>query len=126
LIEKSIAGLLLVVGVIHFLPIAGLFGVERLTSLYAIEITDGNLEILLRHRAALFGILGAFIIYAAFRPHLQPIAFVAASLSIAAFFFLTWSVGEINNAIRNVVIVDVVAAVALLGSVTLYRVKGSG
>ena len=62
------------------------------------EIPDNNLEILLRHRAALFGILGAFIIYAAFNPGLQPVAFGAAFLSIATFFFLAWSVGGFNDA----------------------------
>ena len=123
MIEKSITGLLLLVGVIHFLPIAGLFGVERLSSLYAVEIVDGNLEILMRHRAALFGILGGFIIYAAFRPNLQPIAFVAAFLSIATFFYLAWSVGEYNDAIRRVILADIAATVALVGAIILYRVR---
>lgn len=120
MIEKSIAGLLILVGVIHFLPIAGLFGVEKLSALYSVEILDGNLEILLRHRAALFGILGAFIIYAAFNPGLQPVAFVVAFLSIATFFFLTWSVGGFNDAIRQVIIADVVASLALIAAVSLY------
>lgn len=109
---------------IHFLPIVGFLGADQLSSLYAIEIAGNDLEILMRHRAALFGILGAFIIYAAFRPHLQPIAFVAAFLSISAFFFLAWSVGDSNDAVRRVVFVDFVASVALIGAIVLYRVRG--
>ncbi len=124
--ERIITGLMLVVAVIHLLPISGFFGVERLASLYEIEITDGNLEILMRHRAILFGILGGFLAYAAFTPAIQPIAFLAAFISVASFFFLSFSVGEFNDAIRKVVIADIVASVSLLGAIVLYVVKSNG
>ncbi len=124
--ERLITGLMLVVAVIHLLPISGFFSVERLASLYEIEITDGNLEILMRHRAILFGILGGFLAYAAFTPVLQPIAFLAAFISVASFFFLSFSVGEFNDAIRKVVIADIVASVSLLGAIVFYVVKRYG
>jgi hypothetical protein len=124
--ERTITGLMLVVAVIHLLPISGFFGVERLASLYEIEITDGNLEILMRHRAMLFGILGVFLAYAAFKPAIQPIAFIAAFISVASFFFLSYSVGEFNDAIRKVIIVDIIASVSLLGAIVLYVVKRDG
>ena len=124
--ERIITGLMLVVAVIHLLPISGFFGVEQLASLYEIKITDGNLEILMRHRAILFGILGGFLAYAAFTPAIQPIAFLAAFISVASFFFLAFSVGEFNDAIRKVVIADIVASVSLLGAIVLYVVKSKG
>lgn len=124
--ERIITGLMLVVAVIHLLPISGFFGVERLASLYQIEITDGNLEILMRHRAVLFGILGVFLAYAAFRPAIQPIAFFAAFISVASFFFLSFSVGEFNDAIRKVIIVDIVASVSLVGAIVIYVAKSNG
>ncbi len=124
--ERIITGLMLVVAVIHLLPISGFFGVERLATLYEIEITDSNLEILMRHRAILFGILGGFLAYAAFTPALQPIAFLAAFISVASFFFLSFSVGEFNDAIRKVVIADIVASVSLLGAIVLYVVNRYG
>jgi hypothetical protein len=124
--ERTITGLMLVVAVIHLLPISGFFGVERLASLYEIEITDGNLEILMRHRAMLFGILGIFLAYAAFKPAIQPIAFIAGFVSVASFFFLSYSVGEFNDAIRKVIIVDIIASVSLLGAIVLYVVKRDG
>jgi hypothetical protein len=124
--ERIITGLMLVVAVIHLLPISGFFGVEQLTSLYGIEITDGNLKILMRHRAMLFGILGGFFAFAAFKPAIQPIAFLAAFISVASFFFLCFSVGEFNDAIRKVVIADVVASVSLLAAIVLYLVKSDG
>lgn len=114
---------MLVVGVIHFLPIVGFLGADQLTSLYAVEVAGNDLEILMRHRAMLFGILGGFIIYAAFRPPLQPIAFIAATASLASFFYLAFSIGEYNDAIRSVVLVDVAATLALIGAIVLYRVR---
>ncbi len=124
--ERIITGLMLVVAVIHLLPMSGFFGVEQLASLYEIIITDGNLEILMRHRAILFGILGGFLAYAAFTPAIQPIAFLAAFISVASFFFLSFSVGELNDAIRKVIIVDVIASVSLLSAIVLYVVKRDG
>ena len=126
MVERAISGLLLVVAVIHLFPITGFFGVDRLASLYGIEITDGNLEILMRHRAILFGILGAFFAYAAFNPALQPMAFIAAFASLASFFFLSLSVGDFSDSIRKVVVADVVASVCLMGSIVLYVVKNDG
>ncbi len=124
--ERLITGLLLVIAVIHLLPASGFFAVERLVSLYDVEIDNVNLEILMRHRAILFGILGGLFAYAAFIPAVQPIAFVAAFISIASFFFLAFTVGEFNEAIRKVVIADVVAAVALIAAVLLYFINKDG
>jgi len=121
--EPTITGLLLVIAAIHLVPITGFFGADRLTSLYGIDVTSADLEILMRHRAVLFGILGVFFAYAAFRPALQPIAFVAAFATIASFFYLAFSVGDFGEAIRKIVVGDVVAAVSLLGAVILYVIK---
>ena len=66
-----VSAMLMVVGVIHLLPLSGVLGGARLVSLYGISIDDPNLEILMRHRAVLFGLLGAFLIYAAFKPPFQ-------------------------------------------------------
>ena len=48
---------LLITAVIHALPLLGLTGGARLASLYGITDMDASLEILLRHRAVLFGLL---------------------------------------------------------------------
>ncbi len=120
--EWTITGLMLVVAAIHLVPMSGFFGVDRLTSLYGIEITNPSLEILMRHRAVLFGILGTFFAYAAFSPAVQPIAFAAAFASLASFFFLAFSVGELSDSIRKIVIGDVVASVCLFGAIVLYAI----
>ncbi len=58
--EKVITGLLVLVGIIHLLPVFGVLGVERLAALYGISLGEPNIEILMRHRAILFGLLGLF------------------------------------------------------------------
>ena len=121
--EKVITVLLIVVAVIHIIPLSGFAGVARLESLYGVPVSGSNMEILMRHRAVLFGILGVFFAYAAFTPSLQPLAFIAAFVTLASFFYLAFSVGEYNAAIRKIVIGDIVAALSLLGAVIIYYTK---
>ena len=111
--EKVVTALLLIIAIIHLLPLAGVLGVGRLEALYSVEISGNDLEILMRHRAVLFGLLGAFFVYAAFVPSVQPLAFVGAFVSIASFFYLAFTVGGYNAALGRVVIADVIAAVCL-------------
>lgn len=122
--EKIITGLLLVVAIIHILPISGFSGSARLESLYGVAISGNDLEILMRHRAMLFGILGVFFTYAAFTPAVQPLAFVAAFATISSFFYLAVTVGGYNEAIRKIVMADIVAAVCLIVSVIIFFLKG--
>ncbi|MGH1350723.1 MAG: hypothetical protein ACRBBN_07940, partial [Methyloligellaceae bacterium] len=58
--------MLFIVGVIHLLPVTGVLGAGRLSALYGIEVVDPNLLILMQHRAVLFGLLGLFLVGAAF------------------------------------------------------------
>ncbi len=106
--------MLVIVAIIHLLPLSGVLGSERLASLYGLVFDDPNLEILMRHRAVLFGLLGAFLLVAAFRPALQVFAFVAGFVSVLAFLWLAWSVGGANAQIARVVTADAVALVCLL------------
>ena len=104
---------LLVAGVIHLLPVMGVLGADQLASLYGLDFSDPSLAILMRHRAVLFGLLGAFLVVAAFRPALQPMAFFAGLVSVFAFLLIAWSTGNYNAAIAGIVAGDVVALVAL-------------
>jgi hypothetical protein len=101
-------------GIIHLLPLSGVLGASRLASLYGVAVEDPNLAVLMRHRAVLFGLLGIFLIYAAFRPEMQSAGFVAGFVSVGAFLWLGWSTGYLNAHLGRVVIVDVVAAVVLI------------
>jgi len=124
--ERLITGLMLVVATIHLLPLSGFVGTDGLASLYGINIVGNDLEILMRHRALLLGIFGAFFVYAAFTPSLQPLAFLTACISITSFLYLAWSVGEFNQAINRVVIADLVAGIALVGASACYLLNYKG
>ncbi|MEM7139151.1 MAG: phosphopantetheine adenylyltransferase [Myxococcota bacterium] len=125
MIEHLISALILVVAVIHVVPILGFFGGDRLTTLYGVPVNDSTLQILMRHRAALFGILAAFFAYAAFVPALQPIAFVGALASMGSFFYLAYEVGEITPAVRKIVVGDIVATVCLVAATGLRAAVGA-
>ena len=118
---------LIVVGLIHLLPLAGVLGGERLSALYGIRIDEPNLAILMRHRAVLFGLLGAFLIFAAFRPGLQGPALAAGFVSVLSFLYLAWSVGGYNALIARVVTADLVALVCLVaGALAFGWLRRSG
>jgi hypothetical protein len=109
-----VSAMLVVVGVIHLLPLSGVLGGERLASLYGLQFNEPNLEILMRHRAVLFGLLGAFMVFAAFKPAYQTAAFIGGFISVVSFFYLAWSVGSYNAQVGRVFIADVVAFVCLV------------
>ena len=114
--EKVATGLLVLVGIIHLLPVAGVLGADRLAALYGIALSEPNIEILMRHRAILFGLLGLFLVCAAFQPSLQTLAIVAGLVSVVSFIAIAWSVGGYNEPVRKVVIADIIAAVALIAA----------
>ena len=116
--ERVTTGCLVIVGIIHLLPVTGVIGAERLAILYDVAIDDHNVAILMRHRAVLFGLLGAYIVLAAFKPSIQPLAFIAAFVSITSFLWIAFSTGDFNHAIHRVFVVDIVAVLALCGAVT--------
>ena len=118
--QKIITGLLIVVAVIHLIPVTGVIGAERLSALYGLSLQESNISILMRHRAILFGLFGLFFLYAAFRPALQPLAFIAGFISVLSFVVLSWSIGGYNEAIRKVVIADIAAFICLLVAIVLY------
>lgn len=109
-----VSAMLVLVGVIHLLPLSGVLGSERLASLYGLQFTEPNLEILMRHRAVLFGLLGAFMIFTAFKPAFQTAAFIGGFISVVSFLYLAWAVGGYNEQVGRVFIADVVALVCLI------------
>lgn len=111
---------LVVVAIIHLLPLSGVLGGERLSTLYGIPFNEPNLAILMRHRAVLFGLLGLFLLLAAFRPELQLLAFAAGFASVLSFLWLAWSTGNYNAQVGRVFIADILALACLVVGLAAY------
>ncbi len=118
-----VPAVLLVVALIHALPLIGVVSAAKLSSLYGIAVQDSNLEILLRHRAVLFGLLAGFLAYAAFHRHLYNLALIAAWASVVAFLALAISVGNYNAALSTVVKADILALVLLIIATAVHLLK---
>lgn len=120
--RQLITVMFLVVGVIHLLPIPGLLGQEQLARLYGQTFDEPNLEILMRHRALLFGLLGLFFLVAAFKPPLHVAAFVVGLISAGSFIWLAWVVGGYNAHLWRVVLADIIAVACLLVAAVAHLV----
>jgi hypothetical protein len=111
---------LLVVGIIHLIPVSGVLGPEHLARLYGAAPSDPSALILMRHRAVLFGIVGAVCVLAAFKPAFQWLALVLGGFSVVSFLWLAWSTGGFNAHLQRVVVADVLALLCLVvGAATL-------
>ena len=115
-----VSAMLIIVAIIHLLPLSGVLGGEWLAALYGLSFNDPNLAILMRHRAVLFGLLGLFLLFAAFRPQFQVIAFIAGFVSVVSFLWLAWSVGGYNAQIARVFTADIVALACLIIGFVAY------
>lgn len=117
--NKTYLTLLFLVGLINFLPIIGILSLDKINQIYGLSVTDNNLEILLRHRALLFGLIGGFIIYSVFNPQLQKAAIILAAVSMIGYLFFFWSVGNSNPVLLKIAQIDIVGVVLLFGAITI-------
>ena len=104
---------LLVGGIVNLLPLPGAISAAGLARLYAIDTTDADLVIMLRHRSMVFVILGVLMLAAIWWPHLRAAAILAGLASTAGFVLIALQVGRYSRAIRRVVIADIIAVAAL-------------
>lgn len=117
--------LLVVVGLLNLFPVIGVLSAEQLTSMYAVDIGSPKLEILMRHRAVMLGLIGGFLLLAAFRPSLQVVAAAIGLASMSLFVAVAFLVGDYGTQIHKVVMADIggsiAAAIALVIAVRLRR-----
>lgn len=114
---------LVFVAAIHALPLLGVLGADQLGRMYGVPVADPNVELLLRHRAVLFGLLAAFLAYAAARPSLHSAALAAGLVSVVSFLVLSHRVGTHSAELATVVRVDWAALALLLVGTVAHAVK---
>ncbi len=118
--EWTVRVAMCVVGVIHMLPSVGVAGRIALEKAYGIPVNSPDLQLLLQHRAVLFGLLGVSCFIAAFNNAWRPAVWCAALISTCSFMLMAWLAPSYNAAIARVVGVDAVAIVMLLLALAVY------
>jgi hypothetical protein len=121
-----VSAMLVIVAIIHLLPLSGVLSSERLASLYGLSFEEPNIAILMRHRAVLFGLLGSFMLFAAFRPSFQVAALLIGFVSVVSFLWLASSTGGYNASIGRVFAADVVALGCLVVGAGAYAYAQHG
>ncbi|MGB0494853.1 MAG: hypothetical protein ACPGJI_00750 [Kangiellaceae bacterium] len=112
--SKLTAVFLILVGLINFIPVLGIFSQQNIENAYSIKLASDDLIILMKHRALLFGVIGGFVLYSVFVPSYQTAAMVLVGISMIGFVFLVLQVGEYNQSIFKILIADLVGIVFLL------------
>ncbi len=103
----------LLAGLVHLVPSLGALSAARLTQLYGVTIEGPELLLLMRHRAVLFGLLGALLIAAAFMPELRRPVGAAGLVSMLAFVLLFATSPAEAAALRRVMWIDVAVSAVL-------------
>ncbi|TRT85747.1 MAG: phosphopantetheine adenylyltransferase [Microcystis aeruginosa Ma_OC_H_19870700_S124] len=120
MLKIGISGILILVGLINLVPVFGVLGSKNLLALYGVALEDPNLLILMTHRSVLFGLLGIFLIVAAWRTEFQIAAFVAGIVSMLSFIVIARLTGNYNTEINKIVRADIIASIILLVAIILY------
>ena len=115
---------LFMAGVINFVPSILVFLPDKISTSYGIQIPDVNYELLLRHRAILFGIVGGVMIYSAISKKYYSLAVVIGLISMISFLILfNLMGGTLNAELTKVMKIDIGGIIILLIGVGLYKFK---
>ncbi len=117
--KRAISIILVAVGLMNLYPVIGVLSADVLTNLYGVTILDNDLLILMRHRAVMLGIIGIFMVIAAFRPNLQSAAIVAGLTSMMAFVVLALGTGDSGELVNKVMLADVLGSLVLIVAIFL-------
>ncbi|REH37797.1 hypothetical protein DFR26_1581 [Paraperlucidibaca baekdonensis] len=118
--KLAISVLLTLVAIIHLLPLAGVISSTQIGRAYGIAVSDPNVAILMRHRAVLFGLLGASLLAAAWQPAFHGVGIGLGFISVLAFLLIAWREGGVNTEVQRVVIADYVALGCLLLALAMH------
>lgn len=113
--------ILLITGLVHILPFSFLFFPEQIQKNYGVDMGDVNLQLLLRHRAIFFGLIGFGLIFSAIKKYFYGWASTIGLISMVSFVVLFNQIGGINQQLRSVMMIDVFVSSALFLTATFYH-----
>jgi heme A synthase len=115
---------LFIAGLINLLPALLAFLPDKISNSYGIDIPNSNYELLLRHRAILFGIIGGLMIFSAIVKKHYEISTIAGLISMLSFILLYFLIDKgINSELRKVMMIDIVATAILCIGLLLFLLK---
>ena len=118
--------ILLVTGLVHLLTFSLAFFTNRIPNSYGVSISDPNMQLLLRHRAFLFGIIGFGLIFSAIKKKYYLAASVVGLVSMVSFICLYYWIGDINAQLQSVMWVDMLVGATLLLITVVYYFRRKG
>lgn len=110
--HRLASALLTAVGVAHLLPAAAALSRARVERTYGVTVPDADTELLLRHRATFFGLLGAALLAGAADDRYRRPAIAAGSVSVGSFLLLAQASDRLSPELQRVRRIDI----ALLGA----------
>ena len=105
--------LLVLAGLLNLYPAIGVLSADQLTVLYGLPFDGADLQVLMRHRAVMLGLIGGLMLIAAFKPALQLLASLMGLISMLAFIGIAWTAGDINANVDRVAVADVFGVIAV-------------
>ncbi len=118
-----VTALFLLASLVKLAPVVGFFLPSQIPDAYGIAVQDPNLLILLRHRAALFAIVGVLLAVASFRPSLRMLAAAVGLYSMLSFNVAVWLGGPVNAQLDLYAFIDQAAVVVLVAALALDRLS---
>ncbi|UXE66520.1 MAG: hypothetical protein KA713_19080 [Chryseotalea sp. WA131a] len=114
---------LFVAGLINLLPSMLAFLPYKISKSYGIEIPNANYELLLRHRAILFGIIGGLMIFSSIVKKYYEIATIAGLISMTSFILLYFLIDRgISSELKKVMVIDILASLILLIGLAIFLI----
>jgi len=121
--DRIISVLIIIAGLINLAPLIGILSRAKLGALYRLSDISPDLEILLRHRALMFGLIGGFMLYGPFRPNLWWPVITIGLISMAGFIVLAGHIGAYGPEIKKIMIIDAIGIAALVIAAGLHLLR---
>lgn len=114
---------LFLTGIVNLLPSILSILPSKISKSYGISISDVNLELLIRHRAIFFALIGGLLIYSSITKKLYNLSFLFGMISMVSFVLLYFQLNGINAELEKVMKIDIIAIVILLIGFVLFKLK---
>lgn len=118
--RNAAVAILVVIGVITASPIVTALNPSGISSLYNVAFEDDAVLLLVRHRQAMLGVLGAALVYGAFFDRLRMMVIIAAMVSKLAFIGLCVATPDLTQGIQRVIYFDAVSILLLLIAAVIF------